>query len=137
MRWNFKNYIPDVVVIALGTNDLSGGDGKKPRNPFDSTTFVATYIKFLKIIYGHYANTQIVLITSPMLIGEKAQKLLSCLKAVRTSIIQQSISPRAIKIFEFKPMQATGCDGHPSMKEHEEMANEFLPFMKQVMKELK
>jgi lysophospholipase L1-like esterase len=31
-RWNFKNYIPDVVVIALGTNDFSGGDGKTPRN---------------------------------------------------------------------------------------------------------
>jgi lysophospholipase L1-like esterase len=136
-RWNFKNYIPDVVVIALGTNDLSGGDGKKPRNPFDSTTFVDTYIKFLKIIYGHYANTQIVLITSPMLNGGKAEKLLSCLKAVRKSMTQQSISPRTIKIFEFKPMQPTGCDGHPSMKEHEEMANEFLPFMKQVMNELK
>lgn len=135
-RWNFKNYIPDVVVIALGTNDLSGGDGKTPRRLFDSTTFVNTYIKFLKIIYGHYANAQIVLITSPMLNGEKAEKLLLCLKAVRKSITQQSISPRTIKIFEFKPMEATGCDGHPSIKEHEEMANEFLPFMKAVMRDL-
>jgi len=71
-----------------------------------------------------------------MLNGEKAEKLLSCLKAIRKSITQQSISPRVIKIFEFKPMQPTGCDGHPSMKEHAEMANEFLPFMKQVMKDL-
>jgi lysophospholipase L1-like esterase len=135
-RWNFKKYIPDIVVIALGTNDLSGGDGKTPRKAFDSTIFVDTYIKFLKIIYGHYAHTQIVLITSPMLNGKNAEKLLSCLKAVRASITKRSISPRTIKIFEFKPMHATGCDGHPSMKEHEEMANEFLPFMKKVMKEL-
>jgi hypothetical protein len=33
-------------------------------------------------------------------------------------------------------MHATGCDGHPSMKEHEQMANEFLPFMKGVVKGL-
>jgi lysophospholipase L1-like esterase len=135
-RWDFKNYIPNVVVIALGTNDLSGGDGSTPRKPFDSTTFVDTYIKFLKTVYGHYANAQIVLITSPMLNGEKAEKLLSCLKAVRLSITKRSISTRTIKIFEFKPMQVTGCDGHPSMKEHEEMANEFLPFIKQAMKDL-
>ncbi|HSZ85336.1 MAG TPA: GDSL-type esterase/lipase family protein [Puia sp.] len=136
-RWNFKNYIPDIVVIALGTNDLSGGDGKIPRKPFDSAIFVDTYVKFLKIIYGHYANTQIVLITSPMLNGKNAEKLLLCLKAVRALITQQSISARAIKIFEFKSMHATGCDEHPTIKEHEEMANELLPFMKEVMKELK
>ncbi|HLY68755.1 MAG TPA: GDSL-type esterase/lipase family protein [Puia sp.] len=135
-RWNFENYVPDVVVIALGTNDLSGGDGKTSRNPFDSTIFVDTYVQFLKIICGHYVNTQIVLVTSPMLNGEKAKKLLSCLQAIRMSLTRQSISPHALKIFEFKPMHPTGCDGHPSILEHEEMANELLPFMKKVMKEL-
>ena len=135
-RWNFKNYIPDVVAIALGTNDLSGGDGKTPRNPFDSTVFVSTYINFLKTIYDHYPATQIVLLTSPMVNGKNAEKLLSCLKAVQAETFTQKISQRKIKIFEFKPMQATGCDGHPSMQEHEIMANELLPFMKQVMIEL-
>jgi lysophospholipase L1-like esterase len=135
-RWDFKNYIPDVVTIALGTNDLSGGDGKTLRNPFDSTIFVDTYIKFLKTIYVHYPATQIILLTSPMVNGKNAEELLSCLKTVQTQIFKQKIAQRRIKIFEFKPMYATGCDGHPSIQEHEEMANELLPFMKHVMKEL-
>jgi hypothetical protein len=33
-------------------------------------------------------------------------------------------------------MHATGCQGHPSMQEHEELSNELLPFMKQVLKGL-
>jgi len=135
-RWNFKNYIPDIVAIALGTNDLSGGDGTTPRNPFDSAIFVHTYINFLKTIYDHYPATQIILLTSPMVNGKNAEKLLSCLKIIQTEIFKQKISQRKIKIFEFKPMHATGCDGHPSMHEHEIMADELLPFMKQAIKEL-
>jgi lysophospholipase L1-like esterase len=135
-RWNFSSYVSDVVVIALGTNDLSEGDGKTPRIAFDSTTFVSTYTKFIKSIYSHYPVTQIVLLTSPMLEGNKAQRLLSCLQAVALSVTDLKISSRKIKIFEFKPMHATGCDGHPSIQEHEEMAAELLPFMKEVMKEL-
>jgi lysophospholipase L1-like esterase len=135
-KWNFSNYVPDMVLIALGTNDLSDGDGKTPRTSFDSSIFVSTYIKFIKSIYNHYPGAQIVLLTSPMLIGAKAQKLLSCLQAVRLSVTELNVSLRKIKVFEFKPMHATGCQGHPSMQEHEELSNELLPFMKQVLKGL-
>ncbi len=135
-RWNFRTFIPDVVVIALGTNDLSGGDGKTPRKDFDSTIFVDTYIGFLKTIYAHYPSTQIVLLTSAMLNGYNAKKLLSCLQAIKNSISKHSISPNEIKIFEFRPMNATGCAGHPSLKEHETLASELLPFMRAVLKEL-
>ena len=46
-KWDFSHYTPDIVSIALGTNDLSTGDGTKPRLPFDSTRFVHTYIDFI------------------------------------------------------------------------------------------
>lgn len=36
-HWNFATYAPQVVSIALGTNDLSASDGKTPRLPFDRT----------------------------------------------------------------------------------------------------
>jgi hypothetical protein len=47
-KWNFGNYTPDVVSIALGTNDFSRGDGKKERLPFDSSRFVNAYISFVR-----------------------------------------------------------------------------------------
>ena len=31
--WNFSSYTPRVVSIALGTNDLSDGDGKQNAHP--------------------------------------------------------------------------------------------------------
>ncbi|HTF82092.1 MAG TPA: GDSL-type esterase/lipase family protein, partial [Cytophagales bacterium] len=38
--WDFARFTPDIVSISLGTNDFSGGDGKKRRLPFDSGSFV-------------------------------------------------------------------------------------------------
>jgi lysophospholipase L1-like esterase len=35
LKWDFKTYTPSIVSIALGTNDLSNGDGKSPRKSFD------------------------------------------------------------------------------------------------------
>jgi lysophospholipase L1-like esterase len=134
-RWDFASFIPDVVLIALGTNDLSMGDGKTQRKPFDSAIFVNTYIAFLKTIYYHYPATQVVLLTSPMVRGKNSAILLSCLKSVQKSMSAQPKTAHTIKIFTFRPMQATGCDGHPSLQEHEEMARELIPFMKKVLKE--
>lgn len=46
-QWNFSTYTPQVVSIALGTNDLSKGDGKKQRLPFDSARYVQQYVQFV------------------------------------------------------------------------------------------
>src|SRR6186713_1113335 len=48
LNWNFKTYQPSIVSIALGTNDYSNGDGRSPRPPFDSASFVKPYIGFVK-----------------------------------------------------------------------------------------
>jgi hypothetical protein len=45
LRWNFDTYSPQVVSIALGTNDFSKGDGIRQREPFDSARFVGHYIR--------------------------------------------------------------------------------------------
>lgn len=52
--WEFTKYEPRVVSIALGTNDLSNGDGKKPRLPFDSASFVSNYIRYVQQVKAKY-----------------------------------------------------------------------------------
>ncbi|HKP32446.1 MAG TPA: sialate O-acetylesterase, partial [Chitinophagaceae bacterium] len=69
--WNFSQYSPKVVSIALGTNDFSGGDGKKQRLPFDSATFVSNYIQFVKLVQSKYPSAQIVLLSSAMVNGDR------------------------------------------------------------------
>ncbi len=77
--YDFK-FQPDSVSICLGTNDLSEGDGKKPRLPFNEEKYVSNYIEFIKTVYKHAPNTRIVLLNSPMVSGVKNVTLVNCLK---------------------------------------------------------
>ena len=134
-KWHFKNTQPDIVSIALGTNDLSNGDGKNKREPFDETRYVDTYIEFIKTIFSNYPSTQIVLLNSPMITGERGLILASCLKKVQAKIAELMPDKKKIKVFEFKSVSATGCSGHPNIEEHTKMAQQLLPFMQQVLAE--
>lgn len=62
---------PNIVTICLGTNDLSDGDGIKPRLEFDRQKYLTNYIIFVETIYKHYPNTKILLLNSPMIDGER------------------------------------------------------------------
>ena len=48
--YNFP-FQPDLVSICLGTNDLSDGDGTKPRLPFNEEKYISNYIDFIKTVY--------------------------------------------------------------------------------------
>ena len=37
-----------------------------------------------------------------------------------------------IYYFKFSPFDPHGSDGHPNIKEHEQMANELIPFIKKI-----
>ena len=79
--YNFA-FQPDLVSICLGTNDLSDGDGIKPRLPFNEEKYVSNYIDFIKTVYKHAPNTRIVLLNSPMVSGDRNVILVNCLKNV-------------------------------------------------------
>ena len=129
--FNFTNkQMPDLVSICLGTNDISNGDGKKIRKPFDAEKFTSKYIDFVNEIFGHYPNAKLALLTSPMVAGSNSQVLLDCLKKVKAHFDSQ----HTVAIFEFKPMKPGGCGSHPDLKDHEIMADQLFPFYADLLK---
>jgi lysophospholipase L1-like esterase len=128
--WDFSQYSPKVVSIALGTNDFSNGDGKRPRLPFDSAAFTSKYIAFVKDVKAKYPTAQIVLLSSPMVQGERNTLLQNILVAVKNTIDAQYPSSRPVALYFFKPMQARGCTGHPSVEDHAILASELEPFFR-------
>jgi hypothetical protein len=132
-QWNFNTYAPKIVSIALGTNDFSNGDGKKPRLPFDSVAFVSNYIKFVELVKTKYPAAQIVLLGSPMLNGAARLKLQNCLTAVKANVDLLHPSDKQVAIFFFQPMQPRGCSGHPNVEDHAILANELVPFFKNLL----
>ena len=131
--WDFSKYRPKIVSIALGTNDLSNSDGKKPRLPFDSSRYVNEYVRFVKLVKSKYPDAQILLLNSPMINGTRRTVLHHCIEAVQRSVDSSFPNDQHVQVFYFDPMIAGGCTGHPSVKDHEILADELAPFIKKLM----
>jgi hypothetical protein len=127
--YNFSRQ-PDIVSVCLGTNDLSHGDGIKSRLPFNKEKFISNYISFLKTVYQHYPETQIVLLNSPMIEGETNTLLMSCLTEIQKHFESRE---KSILLFQFSKAFNNGCSGHPSVEEHKQIAQELTPFLKKLL----
>jgi len=125
---------PDIISIALGTNDFSGGDGKKERLPFNAEKYISNYINFIKMLYKHNPKAQIVITNSPMVGGERAVVFEDCLNKVKNAFAEDK-AHKSILIFKFKPMTPKGCSGHPDVADHKVLAEEYAPFLKKLLNE--
>ena len=123
---------PDLVSICLGTNDLSDGDGKKARLPFNEEKYVSNYINFIKTVYKHAPNTRIVLLNSPMVSGDRNVTLVKCLKKV-IQAFESDTTHKPIALFEFQPMSPKGCGYHPDIADDKVMADQLNPFFKKLL----
>jgi len=133
-KYDFS-FQPDIISIALGTNDFSNGDGTKERLPFSPEKYVSNYINFIKMLYLHNPNAQLVLTNSPMVNGEKALVFEDCLNKIKAEFDGEK-NHKPILIFKFKLMTPSGCSGHPNIEEHKIMAAEYGPFLKNLLNEI-
>lgn len=131
--FDFK-FQPDLVSICLGTNDFSDGDGKTPRLPFNEEKYVANYINFIKTIYTHYPNTRLILLTSPMVSGDKNTVFVKCLKKVIAGF-ENDKKHKPISLFEYQPMTPKGCGYHPDIEDHKIMAAQLETTFKKLLDE--
>lgn len=136
IQWNFARYSPQVVSIALGTNDFSQGDGKSPRLPFDSAAFVQGYIRFVQLVKAKYPAAQIALLSSPMLNGDARQLLQNCLATIKKQIDTLYPADKPVALYFFQPMQPRGCSSHPNVEDHAILASELTPFFRQLLSRL-
>lgn len=128
------DFQPNLVSICLGTNDLSDGDGKKPRLPFNKEKYISNCINFIKNIYKRYPKTRVVLLNSPMVSGEKNTLLVSCLKEV-IAAFKDDKTHKPIALFEFKEMKPKGCDYHPDSEDHKVIAAQMEDYFKKLLNE--
>jgi len=131
--YDFK-FQPDLVSICVGTNDLSEGDGKKPRLPFNEEKFISNYIDFIKTVYKHAPNTRIVLLNSPMVSGDRNVTFIKCLKQV-IQAFDKDKTHKKIELFEFQSMTPKGCGYHPNIADDKVMADQLIPYFKKLLNE--
>ncbi len=121
INWDFKKYQPDIVTICLGQND-----GKQ-----DSTAFTENYIAFIKRLRGYYPNAKIICLSSPM--GNEA--LTDFMKKILPVVVAKTnkTGDRNITSYIFSKQYRNGCDSHPDLQEHQQIAEELTAFIREKM----
>jgi lysophospholipase L1-like esterase len=118
--WDFTRYLPDVVVVNLGTNDFS------PPGP-DHDAYKAAYTGFLQQIRGHYPGALLLAVVGPMLsdsypAGVQAWTTVqSDVSGVVNELTAQG-DPK-VHFLALTPQSAPyGEDYHPTLATHQQMA---------------
>ncbi len=149
-KWDFSKYQPQLVCINLGTNDLS-------TNNYDIQLYENNYRMFLKTVRSKYPAAKIVLLTGPML-GEKESSLQrAALDRISNDARKNGFTlpddavvgkkgknkktkksgDKDIYRFDFSFQTGDlgyGASWHPSKLQHQKMAGELLPFLRDLMK---
>ncbi|RNL55810.1 SGNH/GDSL hydrolase family protein [Pedobacter jejuensis] len=133
-KWDFKQYDPEIVSIALGTNDMSNGDGKTERKPFEPDVFINEYVKFIKLIKSKYPKAKIALLSSPMIHGAQKNLLEKSLLTIKAKVDSMYANDKKVSVFFFPEMQPHGCSGHPDVADHLILAKQLYPFFSKMIK---
>ena len=122
--WDFGKFVPDAVVINLGTNDFAKGD--------PGAAFQAAYLKFVGDLRSHYPAARFFLAVGSMLGNDDYVKASAYLKAVISE--RATAGDKNLTLLEFGTQDANadgvGCDYHPSLKTHQKMADKLQAALK-------
>jgi len=111
---------PEVIVLALGTNDFSTPlhDGERWKTRGDlHADYEKTYVDFLHQLRSRNPRTYFVLWATDMADGE----ILS--EVQRVADRAHASGDDRIAVVPVKALEVTGCNYHPSLKDDEKIAN--------------
>jgi len=120
--WDYKAWVPDVLMINIGTNDyiLPVGDPSP-------TLFISRWIALATSLLKKYTPTPpLVAVCGPMTISQcgSVQEAVDALSAggFRASLVNTTLAGT--------PLGLHGCAGHPTTADHKEMATKIEPAVK-------
>ena len=125
--WDFSTWIPQAVVINLGTNDWYSGT-------LAADSFQGPYRDFLAFVRGRYPEAAILCAVGPMLAGSQYSTTRDWL----TELIAEraAAGDTRVSLVEFGTQDGSlgfGCDWHPSVATHEQMAGHLTDVLRQTL----
>lgn len=131
--WNTANYVPDVVVIKLGTNDFFPETWAN-ASMLDSASFSGAYVNFVKQLRTYYPDTKIIIVCGSSLSDwwPANFKRMTRWRNYTNAIINKlkSDGDRKVYSFELSTQSAPyGEDWHPTKATHLNIANQITSFI--------
>jgi lysophospholipase L1-like esterase len=128
--WDFKLWVPQVVVVNLGTNDFG------PRNPTEQE-WQDAYRAFIKRLRGNYPQCHVFCAVGSMMSDAypPGRKALSTIRQYTSGLVEElkKAGDKKIHYVEFEPQDmknGIGADWHPSVKTHRLMADKLAAAIK-------
>ena len=114
--WDTSQFIPDVVVVNLGTNDFAHGTNVLSE-------FTSTYLTFLQTLRSSYPDAVIVVALGPLLSGNTRSVVMGALQSI---IIQTTVGNVYLLDFGVQTVDSAGngagCEFHPSIQTQRNMS---------------
>jgi lysophospholipase L1-like esterase len=125
-RWDFASWVPDAVIINLGTNDFGMGD---PGQGYGDA-----YRAFIQRVRGNYPKAQIVCTLGPMMNAQQIARargyIMPAIDAARTG------GDTRVSYLEFPTQDGStgfGCDWHPSKGTNQAMADKLVAELRRLL----
>lgn len=129
LKWDFTQYIPDAVIINLGTNDFA-------HEVPDSSAFVSSYAGLIRKILEVYPQTVTFCLEGPMISdtyppGHQSASI--CKEYIEAAMAE--FPDKKLYFFKLSTQGKLGfgCDWHPNLAQHQLNADELTGFIKEKM----
>jgi len=119
--WDHRQYSPDLIVSAIGTNDFSIGIPEREH-------YVSTYVSLIERLHKLHPNAKIALTEGAILNGEKKAQLRAYLAETKTRVND----PR-VQVIPSNYYPGDACDAHPTKEQHAAMADDLAPLLRDIM----
>jgi lysophospholipase L1-like esterase len=129
-RWDFTSWIPQVVVVNVGTNNFALVDPGEAR-------YVRLYTNLVQRVRKAYPEALIVCALGPMLTDvypEGHHNLTIARRYMQTAVAKMKETDPKVELLEFpeqKHSDGLGCGFHPSPKTHQLMAERLAALLKE------
>lgn len=123
--WDHRRYEPDLITICFGTNDYASG-------ALDREVFVKAYEELLDEVHAQHPGAKILLLSSPMLPAyapDKAAEVVAALKTLEATV--KARGEDFVRVWVFGNYGGTAWDPHPIASQHEAMAAELEPLIRE------
>jgi hypothetical protein len=116
--WKPSLFVPDVVLVMLGTNDYS-----TQPNPTDAQ-FTQGLVDLLSVIQRDYPSAKIAALCAPLRAGNQCQNIQAAAAAIGGG------GATYIDVPVSTTNGGWGCDGHPNVATQQNMADYITPIVK-------
>jgi hypothetical protein len=128
--WDHSAFVPDAVVVSLGTNDFNLALGPFP----DREEYVSRYVAFVRAIRGHAPQAHVFL-TEGAIVSDQTDPNRPQKTVLREYIAETSrrVADARVHVVESTHYPGDACNAHPTRDQHAAMARDLTPVIRRTL----